>query len=79
MHALECWNRTIIEKYDFRIEIVYPRTVAYGILFMLPLVVVDIFVHTGMKSTSVPTFEPSGCKLGGVAMTSGFFKCGIER
>jgi hypothetical protein len=79
MHALECWNRTIIEKYDFRIEIVCPRTAACGILSTPPLVVVDIFVRAGMKSTSVSTLEPSGCKLGGVATTSDFLKCEIER
>jgi hypothetical protein len=73
MHALECWNRTIIEKYDFRIEIVCPRTAACGILFMPPLVVVDIFVRAGMKLTSIPTLEPSRCKLGGVATALGFF------
>jgi hypothetical protein len=79
MHALECWSKTIIEKYDFRIEIVCPQTVACGILFTPPLVVVNIFVRVGMKSTSVSALEPAGCKLGGVATASGFLKCGIER
>jgi len=78
MHAFKCWSRTINLKNNFRIEIICPMTVNYGILFMPPLVVVDIFVHTSMKSTSVPTLEPGGCKLGGVPIASGFLECRIE-
>jgi hypothetical protein len=79
MHASECWSRIIIEKYDVKIEIVCPQTAACGILFTPPLVVVDIFVRASMKSTSVSTLEPAGCKLGGVGTASGFLECGIER
>jgi hypothetical protein len=46
--------------------------VSYGILFMPPLVVVDIFVHISMQSTSVEVLEPGGCKLGG-CNNIGFF------
>ncbi len=53
-------------------------TVNYGMLFMPPLVVVDIFVRTSMQSTSVLTLEPGGCKLGVVTTTSGFLECEIE-
>jgi hypothetical protein len=52
--------------------------VSYGILFMLPLVVVDIFVHISMLSTSVQVFELGRCKLGVVATTLGFLECGVE-
>ncbi len=41
--------------------------ISYGILFMPPLVVVDIFVHINMQSTSVQVLEPGGCKLSVVA------------
>jgi hypothetical protein len=52
--------------------------VNYGILFMPPLVVVDIFVHINMQSTSVQVLEPGGCKLGVVAATLGFLECRVE-
>jgi hypothetical protein len=52
--------------------------VSYGILFMFPLVVVDIFVQISMQSTSVQILEPGGCKLGVVATTSGFLECEVE-
>jgi hypothetical protein len=53
-------------------------TISYGILFMPPLVVVDIFVHISMQSTSVQVLEPRRCKLGVVATTLGFLECGVE-
>jgi len=52
--------------------------VSYGILFMPPLVVVDIFVHISMQSTSVQVLQLGGCKLGVVATTLGFLECGVE-
>jgi hypothetical protein len=52
--------------------------VSYGILFMPPLVVVDIFVHISMQSTSVQVLEPGGCKLGVVATTLDFLECMVE-
>jgi len=55
------------KKYNFRIENICPMIISYGILFMPPLVVVDIFVHINMQSTSVQVLEPGGCKLGVVA------------
>jgi hypothetical protein len=66
------------KKNNFRIEIIHPMTVSYGMLFMLPLVVVDIFVCTSMHSTSVRVLEHGGCKLGVVATTSGFLEWGVE-
>jgi hypothetical protein len=36
---------------------------SYGILFMPPLVVVDIFVHVNMQSTSVQVLKFGGYKL----------------
>ncbi len=78
MHAFECWSKTITKKYNFRIEIIRPMTVSYGILFMPPLIVVDIFVHTSMQSTSVQVLEPGGCKLSVVATTSDFLECEVE-
>jgi hypothetical protein len=35
----------VIKKPDFRTEILRPKAVSYGIMFMLPSVVMDIFVH----------------------------------
>jgi hypothetical protein len=55
------------KKYNFRIENICPMIISYGILFMPPLVVVDIFVHINMQSTSVQVLDPGGCKLGVVA------------
>jgi hypothetical protein len=78
MHAFECWSRTINLKNNFRIEIICPMTVNYGILFMPLLVVVDIFVRTNMKSTSLPPLELGGCKLSGVATASNFLEFEIE-
>jgi hypothetical protein len=52
--------------------------VSYGILFMPPLVVVDIFVCISMQSTSVQVLEPGRCKLGVVATTLGFLECRVE-
>jgi hypothetical protein len=52
--------------------------VSYGILFMPPVVVVDIFVRTSMQSISVRTLEPRGCKLNVVAIASSFLECRIE-
>ncbi len=52
--------------------------VSYGILFMPPLVVVDIFVCINMQSTSVQVLEPRGCKLGVVATTLGFWNVGLN-
>ncbi len=67
MHASECWNMIITKKYNFKIENICPMIISYGILFMPPLVVVDIFVHINMQSTSVQVLEPGGCKLSVVA------------
>jgi hypothetical protein len=53
-------------------------TVSYGILFMPPLIVVDIFVRISMQSTSVQVLEPRRCKLGVVTTTLGFLECGVE-
>ncbi len=52
--------------------------VSYGILFMPPFVMVDIFVCISMQSTSVQALEPRGCKLGVVATTLGFLECKVE-
>jgi hypothetical protein len=65
-------------KYNFRIENICPMIVSYGILFMFPLVVVDIFVCIKMESTNVQVLEPRGCKLGVVVTTLGFLECGVE-
>jgi hypothetical protein len=46
MHAFEWSSKTIKKGNNFRIEIIHAMIVSYGILFMPPLVVVDIFVHT---------------------------------
>ncbi|CAM6055501.1 unnamed protein product [Sphagnum tenellum] len=78
MHASECWNGTIGLEDNFRIAIVRPTTVDCGILFVPPSVVVDIFVRTSTKSSSVRALKPGGRKLGGVVTASGFFECGIE-
>jgi len=52
--------------------------VNYGILFMPPLVVVDIFVCISMQSTSVRVLELERCKLGVVVTTLGFLECRVE-
>ncbi len=51
--------------------------ISYGILFMLPLVVVDIFVRISMQSTNLQVLEFGRCKLAVVA-TLGFLECGVE-
>jgi hypothetical protein len=51
--------------------------VSYGILFMPPLVVVDIFVSINMQSTNVQVLEPERCKLGVVATTLGLLECKV--
>jgi hypothetical protein len=38
------------KKHNFRTEILCMMVVNYGTLFMLPLIVMDIFVHIGMQS-----------------------------
>jgi hypothetical protein len=53
-------------------------TVNYGILFMPPLVMVDIFVCISMQSTGVQVLEFGRCKLSVVATTLGFLECGVE-
>jgi hypothetical protein len=78
MYASECWNKTITKKYNSRIEIICPRIVSYVVLFMPPLVVVDIFVFIHMQSTSVQVLEPGGCKLGVVTTTLSFLECEVE-
>jgi hypothetical protein len=54
---------TITKKCNFRIENICPMISSYGILFMPPLVVVDIFVHVNMQSTSVQVLKFGGYKL----------------
>jgi hypothetical protein len=63
--------------YNFRIENICPMIISYGILFMLPLVVVDIFVRISMQSTNLQVLEFGRCKLAVVA-TLGFLECGVE-
>jgi hypothetical protein len=54
-------------------------TISYGILFMPPLVLVDIFVRIiNMQSTSVQVLEHGRCKLGVVVTTLGFLECEVE-
>jgi hypothetical protein len=50
MHAFKCWSRTINKNNNLRIEIIHLMTISYGILFVAPLVVVDIFVRNSMQS-----------------------------
>jgi hypothetical protein len=66
------------KKYNLRIEIICLMTVSYGILFMPPLVVVDIFVCISMQWTNVRVLELGGCKLGVVTTTSGFLECMVK-
>jgi hypothetical protein len=47
--------------------------ISYGILLMPPLVVVDIFVHINMQSTSVQVLEHGKC-----GCTLGFLECRDE-
>jgi hypothetical protein len=63
--------------YNFRIENICPMTISCGLLFMPPLVVVDIFVRINMQSTNVQVLELGRCKLG-VVTTLGFWECGVE-
>jgi hypothetical protein len=53
-------------------------TVNYGILFIPPLVMVDIFVCNSLQSISVRVLELGRCKLGVVATTLGFLECRVE-
>jgi hypothetical protein len=78
MHAFECYNKIITKKYILKIENICLMIISYGILFMPPLVVVDIFVRINMPSTSVQVLELGGCKLGVVATTLGFLECGVK-
>ncbi len=55
-----------------------PMIVSYGILFMPPLIVVEIFVPINMQSTSVQVLELGGCKLGVIATTLGFLECRVK-
>jgi hypothetical protein len=64
-------------KYNFRIENICPMIISCGILFMPPLIVVDIFVHIDMQSTHVQVVELGRCNLGVVA-TLGFWECRVE-
>ncbi len=66
------------KKYNFRIENICPMIVSYGILFMPPLIVVDIFLCIIMQSKSVRVLEHGGCKLGVVATTLGFLECKVK-
>jgi hypothetical protein len=60
------------------IENICPMIISYGILFMPPLIMVDIFVHISMQSTNVQVLELGKCKLCVVTTTLVFLECKVE-